>query len=246
MGNETALKATWTDRTAPESARGLLPEGSTDSARRMISRKALLIACVVLAFLAIVLNVALVVDLSGGAVSGAIYSEVREGLGVNAAHVESGATHSRTLTDLRNRLAILLGLVVVCGACLAYLMVGKVLGPIRSIGRGARAIASGRLDVTVPSHGEDEIAALGAAVNEIAANYQEVLLLTGTHAGRCLSATETVENAIKDGNDCAAGVLEQQAVLLQRELAAIAEVVQGFRFFGAHFNGREVVRRNPE
>jgi len=250
MGRETALNMTWSDEKMATRHQKLPPREPPPSTRWTLSRKVILIVAGLLALMAILVNVNCVI-LAGGMTifakpPDAVHAEqqLRATLEKPAVIGQPPVRFTRRL--LRDQLIILLGLVVACCGCVAYLVRRKVLPPIRSIRQGAKEIASGRLDVTVPSQGKDEIAALGGAVNEIAANYQEVLLLTGTHAGSCLRAAEDMEEILKDGNGHTAADLAQQVALLKKELVSIVDVVHGFRFYDAHFNGREVVRRDHE
>jgi len=257
MGRETALKMTWLGEKTATGHQKLPPHEPPPSKGWTVSRKVLLLVAGFLAVLAIAINVNCVIALTyldaEAKQREAAYFKMYEEMGQRAilerdAQVRLGERLflGYDFQSLRDGVFLLLALIVASSGCIAYLVLRKVLPPIRSISQGAKEIASGRLDVTVPSHGKDEIAALGGAVNEIAANYQEVLLLTGTHAGSCLSAAKTMEKILKDGNGHSAADLAQQVALLKGELASIVEVVHGFRFYDARFNGREVVRRDRE
>ncbi|MCA1959778.1 MAG: HAMP domain-containing protein [Desulfomonile sp.] len=253
MGRETALNISWSGEKTTAGCHSLPPQEPPPSTEWTVSRKVLLLVTGLLAVLAIAINVICVVSVVEWDINAerrvVAYSE-REPQQPRDAVMEKGMEDDplqRTfkIGQLRDRLLILLGLTVACCGCILYLILWRVLPPIRSISRGAREIAAGRLDVSVPSQGKDEIAALGRAVNEIAANYQEVLLLTGTHAGTCLSAAETMEQMLKDGNGHDAADLTRQVALVKGELASIVDVVHGFRFYDAYFNGKEVVRSGP-
>ena len=64
------------------------------------------------------------------------------------------------------------------------------MAPLDEIARSGMEISNGDLSVSAPSNTVDEIGELGQVVNQIAANYQEVLLFTGTTAGNSHEAVE--------------------------------------------------------
>jgi two-component system, OmpR family, sensor histidine kinase MtrB len=64
-----------------------------------------------------------------------------------------------------------IALVLLVGA-VAYVVTRQVVAPVRQAARTAEGLAAGRLDLRMPVHGEDDLARLGAAFNEMAAGLE--------------------------------------------------------------------------
>ncbi|MDQ1295387.1 MAG: two-component system, OmpR family, sensor histidine kinase MtrB [Actinomycetota bacterium] len=62
-------------------------------------------------------------------------------------------------------------LVMLVGA-VAFVVTSQVVAPVRQAARTAEGLASGRLDLRMPVHGEDDLARLGRAFNEMAAGLE--------------------------------------------------------------------------
>lgn len=62
-------------------------------------------------------------------------------------------------------------LVLLVGA-VAFVVTSQVVAPVRQAARTAEGLASGRLDLRMPVHGEDDLARLGRAFNEMAAGLE--------------------------------------------------------------------------
>lgn len=76
------------------------------------------------------------------------------------------AENDRVLHDLRNRTALLVGLVTLSAAALGWLIARTVSGPLVRLTRAATDVQrSGHLDVEVPVGGHDEVGRLGDAFN---------------------------------------------------------------------------------
>jgi two-component system sensor histidine kinase UhpB len=66
-------------------------------------------------------------------------------------------------------LALVLGLAIVGGAAVLYVVVGQALRPLRTVGQVLPRIGAGDYAARVPEEGPPELAALGRGVNEMAA-----------------------------------------------------------------------------
>ncbi len=72
------------------------------------------------------------------------------------------------LADLRQRTMVLVLLVSVGAALIGWLIAGTVAAPVRRLTRAAEDVgSSGRLDVTVPGTGTDEVGRLGSAFRDM-------------------------------------------------------------------------------
>ena len=70
----------------------------------------------------------------------------------------------------------------------------KLEQPIRVIQRAVNQLARGQLNETVAIDSPDEIGQIGAGINELAANLQELLLYIWKQTGQCLAWLEHIEN----------------------------------------------------
>lgn len=165
--------------------------------------------------------------------------------------VASTANSEAMLRTTRNRIAVLLGITVICFGSVLYLFVKRVVSPLNTLTRALQEMTTGNLSVTVPTNPHTDIGELGEAVNDLAANFQEVLLLTGTIAGNSVSAVEQIEKAWECQGTTSGDELCAQIRLVRQDLETIASMVKEFEFYQARFNGRDVAenvsgRKKPD
>jgi methyl-accepting chemotaxis protein len=204
----------------------------------------LVVFCIVTS-LAVGMTVKSILELSHESTRKSIVKDVRAASGNMTENVSGSSLNIRTLVRYRDRLLILLALTVISFGAGIYVLVRRLRAPLQAIAAGAREIADGNLDVAVPEDRTDVFGGLGQAVNDIAANYQEVLLLTGTNAGKCSATVKKLVQVLK-GEDTPASRAEvlQQLGLLDRELNEISEMIGSFDFYQVHFDGTKVFRES--
>jgi methyl-accepting chemotaxis protein len=134
---------------------------------------------------------------------------------------------------------------MLCFGSMIYLFVSRVVVPLHAISHAAEEMAKGNLSVTAPSYHGDEVGELGHVINNLAVNFQEVLLFTGTTVGNARGAVETIEETLKRRGMTDSCDLEEQIAALKGDLEMLGEVVKDFRFYQAHFDGRKVVPGSP-
>ena len=141
----------------------------------------------------------------------------------------------------RNRIAILLGVTIACFGTIIYLFVTRVAAPINTVAYAAKEISRGNLTVTVPPPQRHEVGDLGQIVNEVAANFQEILLLTGTTVGNASSALDRMENLLKVQNGTNFDDrLQEQVRAIKQDLETLGSVVRNFEFYETRFDGYKV------
>jgi methyl-accepting chemotaxis protein len=198
-----------------------------------------------LALVAVGMNVKFILDMNNEASRNIILEDIRKISGASATGEQPSIL--RTVSIFRTRLLILLAVNAVCFGLLLYLFFKRFVVPLESILRGAQEIAEGNLAITWPSCSADQIRKLSDAVSNIAANYQEILLLTGTKIGHCRSAVEKIKELLEDEPEAVSGPqLRQQMQIIENELNMLTEMVKSFEFYQTYFDGSKVVRRNPE
>ena len=143
--------------------------------------------------------------------------------------------------SVRTRLSVLLGIMVVCTGTMIYLFVSRVIFPLQAIARVTEEISQGNLAMTAPCHHGDEVGELGCSINNLAVNFQEVLLLTGTVVGNADATVERIQEALereslRDGTD-----LKELVAALRSELEMLGDMVKDFQFYQTRFDGQKVV-----
>jgi len=213
------------------------PRESYFSLVAIAARNKLALTFCFLALIAIAVNVKIVIDVSSE-LSGASHFSGAE------AGTQSGqpGKEPRELQGLRNEMAILLGVMIIIFGSMIFLYVKKVVEPLHSLSVTAREISKGNLSVTAPVGAKGDIGGLGAVINDLAANFQEVLLLTGTTAGNSRCSLEAIEKMLElDRNSSAGRQLQEQIDAIKNDLDLLGSVVKDFEFYHTRFDGRKVV-----
>jgi HAMP domain-containing protein len=147
----------------------------------------------------------------------------------------------------RNWAFLMLGMNLACFGTFMYVLVRRFISPLGTMTHAAREIAEGNLSVSVPSQGKDDVGTLARALNDVAANYQEVLLLTGIKVGICRDALERMEKMLEEHNPSPdADELERLCRSAREELGMVSDLVKSFEFYEVHFDGKKVVRNGLE
>ncbi len=92
------------------------------------------------------------------------------------------------------KLGVALAIMLATIGLVMLLLVKRVTIPLESILDGARLIATGNLSATIPVHTHDELGSLADCINDLSANYQELLLLTGDISSRAREALKSTES----------------------------------------------------
>lgn len=200
-----------------------------------------LLICAILALVTVGLNVWFVVDAScpPGQAKGSAQA-------LQAGLAKSDRDGESLTRGPANRFAILLAMLLVSLASFAYVVQRKILSPVRTITRAAEEIAQGNLAIALPRPGQNEIKELCARMRDIAANYQEILLLTGATAGNSKSALDRMDEILAgDLEHLNPDELRERLKTIKHDLQLLTSVVCDFRFYEAQFNGTKVFRNEP-
>lgn len=112
--------------------------------------------------------------------------------------VKSGSLNGLDWQGLKISVLTLLtaGLLVTAGlGYLWYRIVSRRLErPVRIVSRALDQLARGQLNETVSLETHDEFGQIGASINELAANLQELLLYIWKQTGQCMALLENVQN----------------------------------------------------
>ncbi len=209
-------------------------EGDVDSPKdslrlfsAIVKNRLVLIFCL-LALVALAANIKVIVDLDSGISARDKTHELS--LGEKASN---SANLSEFTEDLRVRLFVLLGILAASLGSILYLYVTRSLIPLRKVIHATDAMSKGNLSVTAPVGNDNDIGALGAAVNELSANFQEVVLLTGVTAGNSVAAIEKIEKTLNEEPLTPNADLKQQVGSIKtrhadvEQLRAKIQILQG-------------------
>ncbi|MGB6067979.1 MAG: HAMP domain-containing protein [Desulfomonilaceae bacterium] len=199
--------------------------------------KVLLIFCL-LAAVVVIMQIKLVLDVGDEITA---VRNVRQSNAAVAPKVTT-LTQADLLTSFRSRMSLLLGIMIVCFGSMIYLYVQNILRPINRLTRVTKELSNGNLSVIIRSTDHGEVGQLAEVINDLAANYQEILLLTGTAVGKSSYAVERIEKALDPGNNwTGAEELREHIEVIKRDLEMLGSVVKEFEFYQTRFDGRKVV-----
>lgn len=174
--------------------------------------------------------------------------------GIQVQEAAGGAAQSGNAPEARGipnalgtYMVMLMALTTGCFGAILYLFAKKVVAPLRGVNEVASEIAAGNLSASVPSPLRHEMGDLGQTVNDVAANFQEVLLFTGTTVGNVRCSLEEVEKLLKSGAlPNTHSRLQEHVEAAKRDLDGLGSVVQSFTFYQASFSGWDVKHACPE
>ncbi|MFH0822297.1 MAG: hypothetical protein V2B18_06055 [Pseudomonadota bacterium] len=209
--------------------------------------KRLSVVFVVLAIAATALNIRLIYDLSPPAVENRDEGRQAPPTGAGGEEAKENPGPTVRVPHVVLKLYLLLCLMVAGFGIIAFRLRRLPLTQLDPLIRTAQEIARGNLNVEAPKHLEGDTGRLAAIINDIAVNYQEVLLLAGTKVGNSLSVLKGVQ--CMPGADTEAlsmDELKKRLDLVQQELNMLSAVLQDFDYYQTYFDGIRVVRYGPD
>jgi methyl-accepting chemotaxis protein len=213
-------------------------EGRFSHLLGLAQRNKVLLVFGLLAVAGVVVNLTLVFDLSGEMTKA---GQVRVGNPVSEPLI-TVPVYAGIVDYVRRQMSALLAVTIFCLGSMVGLYVLRIHRPLQRLTKAAKEMSNGNLSVPIQSNGRDEIGELADVINDLAANYQEVLLLTGTAVGKSSNAVEKIEKVLDQGGRGAGQVeLQEQVGAIKRDLEMLGSVVKDFEFYQTHFDGRKVV-----
>jgi HAMP domain-containing protein len=136
------------------------------------------------------------------------------------------------LSRLQKRMLIILGLTLFCVGIALYFFIKEVAEPLDEMVRAAREISKGNLSATVPIYTKDEIGQLGSIINDITADFQEVLLMVGKINNSAVASVDAVYNRVevlkeKEITDD----IRQELTVLYNNISELRTLVESFKFY---------------
>lgn len=103
-----------------------------------------------------------------------------------------------SLSNLRNKIIIMLGLLTVVVAIIMMMFVKNIALPLKKMAEAARKINEGDLTEVIAIENNDEIGLVGTAINELTSNLQETAAVTSLTTNQALQSLKKIEERIKN------------------------------------------------
>lgn len=155
-----------------------------------------------------------------------------------------GRSNGTPVRELQQRMIVVAASVTFCVTGTLFLVVGRILKPLGGMVAAAKDIAEGNLQGTVAVRSHDEIGMLSELLNDVAANFQEILLLVWNHTANSAKALHEIKEVVESqtGGDVAPSGIPERLRMVQEDLQAIQEVVRMFQFYQVALGQEDVTR----
>lgn len=144
------------------------------------------------------------------------------------------------------RIFIGMAIITICLGSMIYLLVRKIIGPLVRLCEAAEEVSRGNLSSTAPSGSDDEIGKLGALVNDLSSNFQEVLLAMAALVGSSKSALDKLERSLAASPMKASSEVNEQIGFLKSDLGKIESMAKEFDFYHARLEDGKVFAKPGE
>jgi HAMP domain-containing protein len=136
------------------------------------------------------------------------------------------------LYHLQKRMLIILAITLFCVGVALWFFIKEVAEPLDEMVHTAREISQGNLSATMPVYTKDEIGQLGSIINDITADFQEVLLMVGKINNSAVRSVDSVYNRVevlqeKEITDD----IRQELNVLYSNIGELKELVESFKFY---------------
>ncbi len=156
-------------------------------------------------------------------------------LGAIEAGAEDGSIPVAEVVDVLDlvliKIALMLAILLLSIALVMTLFIKRITIPLARIISGAARIGEGNLGETIVIETQDELGRLASSVNDLAANYQEILLLSGDMTARARTALAKTREGPADTRATAA---QELAEILAELESVVAEFGQSYFERAAH------------
>ena len=169
--------------------------------------------------------------------------------GIPAISSSGSIDKSVALTGVMLRVLLVLGAgsltVLLVSFIWLRIVMRQIHRPMLAIRRALFRLAQGRLNETVTLNSVDEFGQMGAKINELAANLQELLLCIWKQTGQCLTTLEKLQDDSEQHHNCA--LPEQNIEQLQQVIASIEnlrEMAKAYVFYDVRLDGEQTLAIN--
>jgi hypothetical protein len=156
----------------------------------------------------------------------------------------NGRSSGAIVSEVQEHIIVFVASVTFCVTGTLFLVVWKMLKPLGGMVEAAKAITEGNLRGTVSVGSRDEIGMLGELLNDLAANFQEILLLVWNHTANSARALQEIEEVVQSqtGGGVTPSGMTERLQMAQKDLHAIQEVVRTFQFYRVTLGHEGVTR----
>jgi len=131
---------------------------------------------------------------------------------------------SPALSDLRNKIAIMFGVLTLVVAIVMMMFVKNITRPLQRTLDTAKLINDGDLSQVIKIEAHDEVGQLGIVINELTSNFQEIASSTLAMINAIESQIETLSRSLADNDSASA----EQITRIKQELDALHAFIDAF------------------
>ncbi|NOQ79581.1 MAG: HAMP domain-containing protein [Gammaproteobacteria bacterium] len=131
---------------------------------------------------------------------------------------------SPVLSDLRNKIAIMFGVLTIVVAIVMMMFVKNITRPLQRTLDTARLINDGDLSQVIKIEAHDEVGQLGTVINELTSNFQEIASSTLAMINEIESRIDTLSISLADNSSGSA----EQITQIKQELSALHAFIDAF------------------
>ncbi len=131
---------------------------------------------------------------------------------------------SPALSDLRNKIAIMFGVLTLVVAIVMMMFVKNITRPLQRTLDTARLINDGDLSQVITVEAHDEVGQLGIVINELTSNFQEIASSTLAMINAIESQIDVLSRSLVNNNSASA----EQITHIKQELRALHAFIDAF------------------
>ena len=131
---------------------------------------------------------------------------------------------SPVLSDLRNKIAIMFGVLTIVVAIVMMMFVKNITRPLQRTLDTARLINDGDLSQVIKIEAHDEVGQLGIVINELTSNFQEIASSTLAMINEIESRIDMLSKSLADNSSGSADQITQ----IKQELSALHAFIDAF------------------
>lgn len=167
------------------------------------------------------------------------------GSGLTRPLIEEDISGSRQwVVSHRTGLYVIMAAILASFGVILVLFISRIVVPLNAITAVVRSMADGDLTVSAPETLPYDMRPLGQGLNDLAANFQEVLLFTGATTGNLRNELEALEARLsRQDAHVDTDELKMNISELRLEVETLSAMVEQFKYYQADFNGKEVKPR---
>ena len=138
------------------------------------------------------------------------------------------AEPSPALSNLRNKIAIMFGVLTFVVSIVMMMFVKNITRPLQRTLETAKLINDGDLSQVIKIENHDEVGQLGIVINELTSNFQEIASSTSVMINAIESRIDELSRSLPDDRADDKAGSSKQITLIRQELDALRAFVDSF------------------